>query len=1204
MSSKTVLKRKYFQPINEAITPPNLIEVQTDSYDWFLREGLKEIFAELNPVEDFIGKNLELNFLDYNVEAPKYSEEAVRQRNLTYRAPVRCKVQLVNKNTGEIKEQNIFLGDFPLMTSQGTFIINGVERVVVSQLVRAPGVLFTSDNTAGFDYFGAKIIPERGAWLEFETSAKNVIYVKIDRKRKIPFTTLLRSFGFGKNEEIYSLFADVNTDPDRNYVKASLEKDPANSVDTGILEVYKRIRPGDLATVENAKTLIDNTFFNFRRYDMSKIGRYKINKRLKLETPNDIEHRVLQREDVIAILKEIMRLNNDPNAVADDIDNLKNRRVRAVGELVAKKVRVGFLRVERNIKDRMSVVDINSATPAQLINVRPITASLQEFFASSQLSQFMDQVNPLSELEHKRKLTATGPGGLTRERAGFEVRDVHVSHYGRLCPIESPEGPSIGLISYFSTFARVNEYNFIETPYIWIQRKAKNDGKETIGHYIRTDITDEKGKIVAKDGEKITKELAEKLKKLPQDKIRIKPRVTGEVVYLDAGEEETTVIAQANAKVDERGYFTEKRIAARNRGEPDVVSEEKIDYMDVSPRQVVSVATALIPFIEHDELKRALMGSNMLRQAVPLVKPDSPIVGTGMEGVVAANSGEMLVAEGEGKVSSANSNEVIVNYKDGTNKSYHLKKFIRSTTGTCINQRINVDVGDKVEKGTILSDSYATENGEIALGKNVLIAFMPWGGYNFEDAIIISEKLIHRDGFSSIHIEHHEVEVRDTKLGPEIITRDIPNVGDEALKNLDGEGIIRIGAEIKAGDILVGKITPKGETELTPEERLLRAIFGEKARDVKDVSLKLPHGEYGKVVGIKEFSRDYGDELPTGVIKRIQVAVAQFRKISVGDKMAGRHGNKGIVSKIMPVEDMPMLADGTPIDIVLNPLGIISRMNVGQLLETHLGYAASILGYKVASPVFSGVTVEQIGQELIKAGKAEDGKEQLFDGRTGEPFQQRTTVGIMYMMKLHHLVDDKIHARSIGPYSLVTQQPLGGRAQFGGQRFGEMEVWALEGYGAAHTLQEMLTIKSDDVWGRRKAYESIIKNEEIRKPSIPESFNVLVKELEALGLSVDLIRKSEGGGLEIVDAELASDMEMRKIQEENAFVDEETLVEELKDITGAALHEELEGGLDIGEGEDFPTEEEILEEGVEGEDEVPLDEAGLNEFEDEMGIAE
>ncbi len=1159
MNSENISKRKFFQPIKEAIAPPNLIEVQLNSYDWFLKEGLRDIFDELNPIEDFIGKNLELHFLDYKIEEPKFDEVTVRERNLTYKTSIRCKVRLVNKTTGEIKEQNIFLGDFPLMTERGTFIINGIERVIVSQIVRSPGVLFTAENVASNQFFGAKIIPERGAWLELETSPKNIISVKIDRKRKIPITTLLRAFGYGKKDEIIKLFEDVNTDPERDYIKATLDKDPANSVDTGILEVYKRIRPGDLVTVENAKNLIDKMFFDFRRYDLSKVGRYKINKRLNLNAPNDIKHRVLQRDDLIEIIKEIIRLNNDPGAIPDNIDHLKNRRVRAVGELVQRRVRVGFLRIERYIKDRMSVVDIETVTPAQLINIRPVSAVIQEFFASSQLSQFMDQVNPLAELEHKRRLSAMGPGGLSRERAGFEVRDVHFSHYGRLCPIETPEGGNIGLISYFSTFARINQYGFIESPYIVIQGKVKNDGKEGVGHILRGDVKDEKNKIIAKDGENITKALAQKISKVKIDEITVKPKVTSNIVYLDASEDEKAVISQANAKVNKEGYFVEEKVAVRNMSEPDIVSVNRVEYLDVSPRQVVGVAASLIPFVEHDEVRRALMGANMLRQAVPLVKPDSPIVGTSMEELVAHNSGEMIMAQKPGVVKEASADEVLVKNKDGSNSVYKLRKFIRSSQDTCINQRILVNKGDTLKEGDIIADGSSTDNGEIALGKNVLVAFMTWGGYNFEDAIIISERLVHKDAYSSIHIKDYQIEVRETKLGPEVVTRDIPNIGEEALRNLDEEGVIRVGAEVDAGDILVGKITPKGETELTAEERLLRAIFGEKARDVKDVSLRLPHGEYGKIVGIKEFRRDLGDELSTGVIKIIQVSVAQFRKISVGDKMAGRHGNKGIVSKILPIEDMPHLADGTPVDIVLNPLGVISRMNLGQLLETHLGYAASILGYRAASPAFNGVSFNKVQEELEKAGVSRDGKVQLYDGRTGKPFYQNTVVGINYMMKLSHLVDDKIHSRSIGPYSLVTQQPLGGRAQFGGQRFGEMEVWALEAYGAAHTLQEILTIKSDDVWGRSKAYEAIIKGEEIRKPSIPESFNVLVKELEGLSLSVELIKENIKE-VEVFSAEKITDSEMEKIKEEDGLEIGE-IIDDVHDVSGQPLRKEEDGEL-------------------------------------------
>ncbi|MFA7308622.1 MAG: DNA-directed RNA polymerase subunit beta [Patescibacteria group bacterium] len=1178
VSKKAKSERRFFHTSSDVASLPNLIEVQLDSYEWFLREGLKEIFEELNPIEDFIGKNLELSFLDYVIEDPKYSEEEVRIKNLTYKAPVRCRLRLVNKNTGEIKEQTVFLGDIPLMTAQGTFIINGVERVVVSQIVRSPGVLFVSEVSGGEDQFGCKIIPDRGAWLEIETSAKNVISVKVDRKRKIPVTTLLKALGVVQNNaEAMKLFADVDTNPARPFLKATLDKDLAPTSDSAVVEVYKRIRPGDLVTVENARTLVENMFFNFRRYDLSRVGRYKINKRLDLDTPNDIAHRVLQKEDLIAIIREVIRLNNTPGSVSDNIDHLKNRRVRAVGELVQRKVRVGFLRVERNVKDRMSVVDIDTVTPAQLINVRPITSAIQEFFASSQLSQFMDQTNLLSELEHKRRLSAMGQGGLSRERAGFEVRDVHSSHYGRLCPVESPEGPNIGLISYFASYARVNEYGFIETPYIWVQRKAKNTVEDLTGHILREDILDEKGKVIAKKDEKITTELAKKITTLKKERIKVKPRVTGEVLYLDAEEDEASVIAQANAVVDKDGYFAETSVASRNHSHPDIVSHELIDYMDVSPKQIVGIAASLIPFIEHDDVRRALMGSNMLRQAVPLVKPDSPTVGTGMELMIGKKSGHVILANQDGVVKEVFGDEIIIANTDGTTSSYRLRKFVRSNDRTCISQRTIVEKGDKVKKGDVIADGMVTDNGEVALGQNVTVAFMIWGGYNFEDAIILSERMVHDDRYSSIHIEDYSVDVRDTKLGPEIVTRDIPNVGDEALKNLDEDGVIRIGAELKSGDILVGKITPKGESELTPEERLLRAIFGEKARDVKDVSLRLPHGEYGKVVEIREFNRDKGDELPPGVIRRIEVSVAQFRKVVVGDKMAGRHGNKGIVAKILPIEDMPFTADGKPVDIILNPIGIVGRMNLGQLLETHLGYAATAIGYKVATPVFDGVTYQEITAELKKAGLPEDGKVQLFDGRTGQPFEQRTVIGTKYMLKLSHLVDDKIHARSIGPYSLVTQQPLGGRAQFGGQRFGEMEVWALEAYGAAHTLQEMLTIKSDDVWGRSKAYESIIKNEEIRKPSIPESFNVLVKELEGLGLSVELIRKGESG-IEIIDAEAVVEQEMAEIESDTSL-DLGEMVAEMQDISGEELHEE---SADIEEeATDALAEEDMIEEELE-----------------------
>jgi len=1114
-----ITKRKYFSKITDVVSPPDLIEIQTQSYKWFLEEGLRELLEEISPIEDFIGKNLELHFLDYVIEEPKYDEKTVRERNLSYKASVRCKLRLVIKPTGEIKEQTVFLGDFPLMTKQGTFIINGVERVVVSQISRSPGVLFTSERVFQEELFGAKIIPNRGAWLEIETSSRGVITAKIDRKRKLPVTALLRAFGCSSNEELFKIFADVNTDPKKDFIKNTIEKDPATSEETGLMEFYRRVRPGDLVTVENARLLLFNMFQNFRRYDLSKVGRYKMNKRLGIETPIDREHRVLKKEDLIAVVREIIRLHNTPGSRADDIDHLKNRRVRSVGELVQNKVRVGLLRMERIVKDRMSVSDLATVTPAQLINVRPVVAVLQEFFASSQLSQFMDQTNPLSELEHKRRLSAMGPGGLSRERAGFDVRDVHSSHYGRICPIQTPEGPNIGLVGHMSCYTKINEYGFLETPYRWVMRKIQNKPELTRGRILREDLYDEKGRLIGKIDDRITAEMAAKIAKLPNDRIRIKPVVTDKIVYLDAEEEEKTVIAQANALLDEEGHFIEKRVACRNHGEPDVESVEKIDYMDVSPKQIVSIATALIPFVEHDDANRALMGSNMLRQAVSLIKPQAPLVGTGMEELTARNSGQMIIAEDDGEVLEATASRILVKEKKKGVKEYKLVNFVRSNQGTCINQRPLVVSGQKVKKDDILADGFSTDNGELALGQNILVAFMPWEGGNYEDAILISERLVQDDRYTSIHIEQFSVDVRETKLGPEIVTRDIPNVGDEALRNLDEDGIIRIGAEVTAGDILVGKITPKGETELTAEERLLRAIFGEKARDVKDVSLRLPHGEHGKVVGIKEFTREAGDELPTGVIKTIQVSVAQMRKISVGDKMAGRHGNKGVISKILPQEDMPYLADGTPVDIILNPLGVVTRMNIGQILETHLGWAAHALGYKVASPVFEGVSFDKIKEELVKAKLPESGKVVLFDGRTGEPFDRSITVGYIYMLKLSHLVEDKIHARSTGPYSLVSQQPLGGKAQFGGQRFGEMEVWALEAYGAAHTLQEILTIKSDDVLGRARAYESIIKGEDIKKPSTPESFNVLVKELQGLGLSVELLRGKEGEKIEVIKAE-------------------------------------------------------------------------------------
>jgi DNA-directed RNA polymerase subunit beta len=989
------------------------------------------------------------------------------------------------------------------MTPRGTFVINGVERVVVSQLIKSPGVFFTSEFSRGKHLYGAKIVPNRGAWLELDTDNAGVIGVKIDRKRRIPITALLRVFGLSSNDEITQAFKDVDTNPDLKYIQTTLEKDASTNADEGFKEVYKRIRPGDLATVDNARSLITAMFFNFERYDLSEVGRYKFNQRLNFDQKNDSH--ILTLEDLVAVVKEVIRLNNTQEP-ADDIDHLANRRIRAVGELIQTRYRVGLARMSRIAKDRMSLADLDTVTPAQLIHVRPIVAAMQEFFSSSQLSQFMDQTNPLAELEHKRRLSAMGPGGLSRERAGFEVRDVHRSHYGRLCPITTPEGPNIGLVAHLATYARLNDFGFIETPYRMVKKFAKNNGKDAVGETALYDVKDASGNVVVPAGAVISEADAKKLEGVADlDEIRIRASVTNKIEYLDAYEEERLTIGQANVEIDDNGHFKEERTSVRVHGTPSIADAEEIDCIDISPKQIISVTTSLIPFLEHDDANRALMGSNMQRQAVSCIVPRSPIVGTGMEAKAARDSGQVIISEEDGEVVSVAGDKIVVQNEEGKKKEYSLLKFIRTNSGTAINQIPRVTRGQKVRAGDVLADGTSTENGELALGQNVLVAFLSWEGGNYEDAILLSSRLVHDDYYSSVHIEDFKIDIRDTKLGPEVVTRDIPNVGEEKLKNLDENGIVRIGAQVKAGDILVGKITPKGETDLTAEEKLLRVIFGEKSRDVKDTSLTLPHGEYGKVVNIREFNRDQGDKLQSGVIRSIQVSIAVLRKIQVGDKMAGRHGNKGVISKIIPVEDMPYMADGTPVDIILNPLGIVSRMNLGQILETHLGIAAFKLGYKVATPVLDGITEDQIKEELQKAGIPANGKQTLYDGKTGEPFDEPVTVGVSYMLKLHHLVDDKMHARSTGPYSLITQQPLGGKAQFGGQRFGEMEVWALEGYGAAHTLQEMLTIKSDDVVGRSKTYESIVKGEPIRKPNIPESFRVLVKELQSLGLDVDLL---------------------------------------------------------------------------------------------------
>ncbi len=1091
---------------------PDLIEIQKKSYQWFWEKGLRELLDEFSPISPWGNKDLELYFLDYHLEEPKYNEIEAKAHNISYEAPLYCRVKLVNRKTEEEKEQDIFLGDFPLMTRRGTFIVNAVERVVISQLIRSAGVFFTSQVSKGEHFFGTKVIPNRGAWLEFETDSDKSISVKIDRKRKAPVTAVLRAFYAMdaknnkekeiSNEQIKKLFAAFSKG-EVDYIEKTLEKDVAKTAGQSFVEIYKRIRPGDLATEDNAQSFIE-AMFSFERYDLGEVGRWKMNQRLAdvmasganrakvrsakvgSATPNKLgvalpnnnndnnEDRVLHFDDLVAIIKEIIKLNDNPLAKSDDIDHLANRRVKSLGELLQNKLRVGMARTERIIRDRMSTLEPHDLAPGQLINARPFMASVKEFFTASQLSQFMDQHNPLAELEHKRRLSAMGPGGLTRERAGFEVRDVHSSHYGRICPIETPEGPNIGLVGHLASCARLNEYGFIETPY----RVVKNG------------------------------------------------RLTKEIVYLNAAEEEKYNIAHAGVAIDNKGNLLDKEVEARVHSEPSTVSRSKVNFIDVLPQQPISVATALIPFLENDDSNRALMGSNMQRQAVACIKPQAPLVGTGMEARAAKDSGQVVVAEEDGVVKRVDANEIAVRtrrpikvdvfaaagFKNSSKKkvnlrAYPLRSFVRTNQYTSICQRPLVKKGQRVKKGDILADGAATDNGRLALGQNLLVAFMSLRGNNFEDAIILSERLVKDDRFTSVHIESFDCDVRETKLGPEQTTPDIPNVGEERLRDLDEEGIVRIGAEVGPNDILVGKISPKGETDLTAEERLLQAIFGEKARDVKDSSKRMPHGKRGRVVGIQIFSREKGDKLSAGVIQSIHVEVAQLRKISVGDKLAGRHGNKGVIAKILPEQDMPYLADGTPVDVVLNPLGVASRMNIGQILETHLGWAAGTLGRAAISPSLAGISEEDIKAELKKAGLPETGKVILYDGRNGEPFEQPITVGYIYVMKLLHLVEDKIHMRSVGSYSLITQQPLGGKAQFGGQRFGEMEVWALEGYGAAYSLQEMLTFKSDDVAGRANAYDSIIRGKKIQAPNIPASFNVLMNELRVLGLNVELVEK-------------------------------------------------------------------------------------------------
>ena len=1182
--------RKNFAKVGDYIEMPNLIKVQKDSYDWFVEEGLGEVLKDISPIEDYSG-NLVLEFFDYFMEEKtKYTVEEAKERDATYASRLHVKVRLINRETGEIKEQEIYLGDFPLMTDSGTFVINGAERVVVSQLVRSPGCYYGEefDTKTGNKTYNSTVMPLRGAWLEYETDGNNIFWVRVDRTRKVPVTTLLRAIGLGTDSQILDLFGD------EEMLKATINKDTIKDQDEALIEIYKKLRPGELPTVDAARNLFNGLFYDNKRYDLAKVGRYKFNQKLALavrikdkvaandivdaqtgevfvqageiiseEVAQEIQnagintvdikmgetkvriignatcniHKVLPNVDLSKLhIKELVNYNVLKNIVdhtdekeiikaleermdelvakhittedmiasinyilnlshglgkPDDIDHLANRRIRCVGELLQNQFRIGLTRLERVVRERMTIQDLDVVTPQTLINTKPITSAIREFFGSSQLSQFMDQTNPLSELTHKRRVSALGPGGLTRERAGFEVRDVHYTHYGRLCPIESPEGPNIGLISALSSFASINEYGFIETPYRKIDPETH--------------------------------------------------QLTDWIEYMSADVEDNYIIAQASEPVDSKGKFINPRVRVRYKNEVIEVDGDKVQYVDVSPKQLVSVAAAMIPFLEHDDAKRALMGSNMQRQAVPLMITESPIIGTGIEYRAAKDSGILVLAEEDGIIEKVTADTITVKYKNGKTVVHKLRKFKRTNGGTCINQKPIVKKGEKVKKGDAIADGPATQNGEMALGKNVLVAFSTWEGYNYEDAILINERLVKEDVFTSIHIEEYDCECRDTKLGAEEITRDIPNIGDDSLKDLDENGIIRIGAEVRPGDILVGKVTPKGETELTAEERLLRAIFGEKAREVRDTSLRVPHGEAGTIVDVKIFTRDNSDELGPGVNQIIRCYIATKRKISVGDKMAGRHGNKGVISRVLPEEDMPFMPDGTPIDILLNPLGVPSRMNLGQILEVHLGGAAKALGWKIATPVFDGATEEDVREVLKEAGMSEDGKTTLYDGRTGDPFDKPITVGVMYMLKLHHLVDDKIHARSTGPYSLVTQQPLGGKAQFGGQRFGEMEVWALEAYGAAYTLQEMLTVKSDDVVGRVKTYEAIVKGENVPEPGVPESFKVLVKELQSLGLDVRLFSE-DNQELELKEnieegIEYDPDKEKKLLAEEEVIAD-------------------------------------------------------------------
>ena len=1282
--------KKWFNRIENVVDVPNLLDIQTESFDWLKGPGILELIEEISPIEDFSGGRFEVRLIDHEIRDPELTEEQCRQREVTYQAPLYITVQLVIKETQEIKEQVLFFGHLPLMTKTGTFIINGAERVIVSQLVRSPGAYFTTetDPATGRELCSAKLIPYRGAWIELETSNKDIISVKVDRKRKANITTLLRAIGWDTDQKITNQFKNVDVDSQHKFIKATLAREGKDvTQDEALIEFYKRLRPGEPPSVENAKNLIDGMFFDPKKYDLGKVGRHKLSTKLlnaKIDQDLTAVDRTLTKEDIIGIISRLIQINNG-QVRKDDIDHLGNRRVRGVGELIQNQIRVGLVRMERVVKERMSTqIDPSNTTPAALINIRPIVSALREFFGASQLSQFMDQTNPLAELTHKRRLSALGPGGLSRDRAGFDVRDVHHSHYGRICPIETPEGPNIGLLGSLSTFGRINEFGFIETPYRKVLNECDSKSEDIIGRIPADDVKDDNGKLLVESGKAISKQVFEEISKLSKRKIEVVPFPSSDVKdvsYMTADIEEDFRIGQATTQVDSKGQIVSSQVEVREEEGFAHETPENIDYMDVSPMQIVSVSTALIPFLEHDDANRALMGSNMQRQAVPCIRPQAPLVGTGMERRVAIDSGQVIESRAEGIVSSVNADRVIVTDLDGNDHVHDMYKYRRSNQGTCINQIPVVKKGQKVEFKQPLADSTSTDGAELSLGQNLTVAFMSWEGLNYEDSIVLNEDLVRNDRFTSVHIEKHDIEARDTKLGPEEITRDIPNVGEEALVSLDQEGIVRIGARVNQGDILVGKITPKGETELTAEEKLLRAIFGEKARDVKDSSLRVPHGQHGKVIDVKILTKENGDQLLPGVQKIVRVWIAHTRKITQGDKMAGRHGNKGVVSRVLPREDMPYLEDGTPIDIILNPIGVPSRMNLGQIMETHLGWAAKTLGFKARTPVFDGandVIIEdhlarswfvtesnaldktksddsEINWELVDewleergyqrdklwsdaasnngvardaclsiwlkevAGEKIDnlkptglmqkaleisrekkmsapifGKQKVFDGKTGIEFENQITVGSVYMMKLIHLVEDKIHARSTGPYSLITQQPLGGKAQFGGQRFGEMEVWALEAYSAAYTLQEMLTIKSDDVVGRVKTYEAIVKGEQVIQPGVPESFHVLLKELQGLGLSIELLNKSlaeelpQGTGpgsgeidwndmLDISDFE--EDVDLETDDESEKIIDGE--VSKVEDTEDSDKEEEIEISLPETESsseEENPESEETEEE--------------------------